>query len=145
MEDLPPGKSIDYVEEFCSALRRLALEIPSRLPGDATALRAQKRICLALDQAPVWVIGEIGKVLFGYRAKIEARDAEFFLMNNYDREQAKAAAEDPEKAKLAAHLIPKIKEVWHKSDAEEREKYMDKMQDLLDSFVDYEILKRNHR
>ena len=126
-----------YIMCFNTVLRKLTLELTVRFPNDPAMTRAKKRILLAIETWPAWTIGEIGKGIYKYKAQLEAGELDFFLENKFDGERRKAALEDPEKAKLTDHILPKIKDAFAIADENEQQTYYDKVVALLDLYVDY--------
>ena len=135
----PAGTLVSYVEEFNSILKKLTCELAIRYPNDATIDRAKKRIHLAMDIDPTFIIDEVGPYLYPYREEIYAGDADFFIENDYDAELKQSV--DTEKAGLTAYIIPKVKTAWGESDADQQEAYMVTVQALLDIYLEYLALK----
>lgn len=144
-QDLPKGTSVQYTIEFNNHLRKLTLELTRQFPDDAATARAQKRIMLAINDFPVWTVKEVGKGLIKYQKQINDEDVSFFLKSDYDEERQKAAEEDPEKAALTDHLIPKVKDAWQAADEKKRGELITLAQDLLDAYIDYAVLAKAGR
>jgi hypothetical protein len=139
---LPEGTSVQYIIEFNFLLRKLTLELTRQFPHDPPTARAQKRIMLAINDFPEWTTKEVGKGLSKYARQINDEDVSFFLKSDYDEERQKAAEEDPEKAALTDHLIPKVKDAWQAADEGKRTELIELAQDLLDAYLNYAVLAR---
>jgi len=131
----PAGDLVSIVEEFNSILKKLTCDLVIRYPNDATIARAKKRIMLAIDIDPVFIITNVGPYLFKYKDEIYAEDSEFFMENDYDAD-LKASA-DAESADLSAYIIPKVKMSWRESGPAEQAAYLSIVQNLLDAYLDY--------
>jgi hypothetical protein len=132
---------VDVVNEFNKSIKKMTNEMHARFPKDDVVLRAKKRISLATNQIPVWVISEVGMHMFKYYKQINERDEKFFLENDYDAEMAHTLEVNPESAKLSAYLMPKIKETWAETSKEEQEDYYTRIYELLVGFIEYCVLK----
>jgi hypothetical protein len=139
--ELPEGDLVDYILEFNSNLRALTLKLTLKFPDDPDMTRAQKRVLLAVRDFPEWVVSDVGMHMYKYRKQIIAGDTSFFLENDYDGELRQAAAEDPEKAKLTALIIPRLKAAWKKAGAPERAELKLKAENLLYAYIDYRLIK----
>lgn len=135
----PAGTLVPYVEEFNSILKKMTCELVVRYPTDATIDRAKKRILLAMDMDPIFIIDAVGPYLYRYREGIYAGDADFFIENDYDAELKKSV--NAEKADLVSYIIPKVKGAWKVSDAGQREAYKVTVQALLDVYLEYLALQ----
>lgn len=135
----PTGTLIPYVEEFNTIVKKMTCELVVRYPTDATINRAKKRILLAMDMAPIFIIDAVGPYLYHYREGIYAGDADFFIENDYDAELKESV--NAEKADLVSYIIPKVKEAWKVSDAGQREAYKATVQALLDIYLEYLALQ----
>jgi hypothetical protein len=131
----PQSDVVGCVNQFNGILKRLTIELVKRYPNDAVIDRARKRIMLAIDTVPMFVIGEVGPTLYEYRQQIYDKDEQFFIENDYDKEIR--ASVDAEKRDLSAYIIPKVKEAWGDADPVEKGQYADIAVDLLDCYMDY--------
>lgn len=134
------GNIVDLVNNFNRSIKKMVNEMSSRFKGDHIVVRAKKLVSLATDQAPVWVVGEMGMHLFKYYKQIAAKDESFFLENNYDKEMAKTMETNPEAGKLSAHLMPMVKKTWIDLDKEDQDDYYKRIYGLLVSYIEYKIL-----
>jgi hypothetical protein len=130
---------VAHIEDFNGVLKKLTCGLVVRFPADPSIARAKKRIMLAIDLDPVFIIEAIGPYLYEYRDQVYAGNDSFFLANDYDAELRDSV--DPEKAGLAAHIIPKVKQAWASAPAAEQAVYTETVQTLLDSYVEYLALK----
>lgn len=127
--------AVNSVNEFNGILKSLTTDLVRLYPQDPVIDRAKKRIFMAIDMTPMFVIGEVGPVLYEYRDQIYAKNEEFFMENDYDKEIR--ASVDAEKRDLSAYIIPKVKEAWRDADSAEKDQYTEIAVDLLDSYMDY--------
>jgi hypothetical protein len=130
---------VTYVEEFNRVLKKMTCDLVVRYPTDATIGRAKKRILLAIDIEPIFIIDEVGPYLYRYREGIYAGDADFFIENDYDAELKESV--NAEKADLVSYIIPKVKTAWGEAGADQREAYKVAVQDLLDVYLEYLALR----
>lgn len=130
---------VAHVEDFNGILRRLTADLAVRYPADATVDRAKKRIMMAIDVDPVFIIDNVGPYLYQYRNEIYAGDTAFFVTNSYDAELKQSV--NAEKADLVSYIIPKVKEAWGVVGPEQQAAYLDTVQTLLDAYVEYLTLK----
>lgn len=131
----PAGNQVLIVEDFNRILKKLACELVTRYPSDATIARAKKRIMLAIDMDPIFIITTVGPYLYKYKEGIYANDGDFFIENDYDVELKESV--DAERADLTSYIIPKVKTAWKESDDAGRGVYMETVQTLLDQYLEY--------
>lgn len=125
----------EQVESFNGVLKALACDLVVRYPTDPKIDRAKKRIMLAIDTWPVWIIDTIGPILYGYRDAIYAADETFFLQNSFDAEFEGSV--DMEKVDYVTYIIPKVKGAWAEANPSDKDAYKEKVLDLLDAYVEY--------
>lgn len=132
-------KIAEQVTTFNSTLMRLTNDLVARYPQDPQIARAQRRISLAIGGIPLTIMDIVGPYLWKYRAEICNGEEEFFLKNSYDSELSES--EDSEKADIAAYIIPKVKDAWKEADPAEKKAYTETVQNLLDAYTEYLVLK----
>lgn len=130
-----------YVEAFNRDLKTLTRDVVERYPEDATIYRAEKRVMLAINADPLFVINSVGQYLFAYRDQIYAlesggMDAErFFLDSSYDSEIREGV--NKEKIDLVNYIMPKMKECVLGLDGDEKAAYKRLVVSLLDNYIEY--------
>ena len=127
------------IEDFNSALRELACDLADRYPSDAAVGRAKKRTLFAIDVNPVCAIETVGPYLYAYREQILADDEGFFLENDFGAELRAGA--DREKTGLASCVIARVKGAWGGIGPAEKRAYKETVRSLLDSYIDYLVLR----
>lgn len=127
-------------DSFCTTIKILAADLAKRLAGDALVDRAKSRIMLAANEAPITVTEMAGEHLFRYREQILAENEDFFFANTFEADLA--AAKDAERRDLVAYIIPKAQVVARGLAPEERALYRGWVRDMLDSYVEYAIAKK---
>jgi len=123
------------VEGFNSGIRTLVSKLAEIYPDDAMVYRIRKRINLALDVDPLFIVNITGPQLLRYSEKIYAKDFTFFVANDYDAELKESV--DAGRMEAAAYLIPKVKESAVALPEDERKKYMEVIVDMLDNYIDF--------
>lgn len=129
----------DIVVAFNTTLRKLTNDLVSQFPNDAVVHRIKKRVHLAISEAPVDVIEEVGQVLYGYQEQIYDSNTAFFLDSDYKKDLSESV--NQEKMGMAEYILPKVKEAWKKSQSSTKKFYMSSVQSLLDDYVDYLCLR----
>jgi hypothetical protein len=125
---------------FNSVLKQIANNLTVYFPKDDIVIRAKKRVRLAIDQFPVWVIKEVGSHMYKYRKQILAKDMNFFIKNNYDEEMEENVRNNPETAGYSAYLMPRVKDAWKASKESERADYYTKILKMLKGYIDFMTL-----
>lgn len=126
---------LEYAAGFNRKIRLLVADIMKRCPGDPVIARIQKRVALAIDHSPLFIIELAGAYLYRYQEKIYARDDAFFLENDYDRELKETA--NKERADAAQYLLPRVKECARTLTPAEKARYMDLVIEMLDDYVEF--------
>lgn len=134
---------IDYVGSFNQRIKILTADLCKRFPEDAKIVRVKKRIALAVDTSPLFVIDLTGGYLYEYRTQIygaadDLTKADFFLENKYDKEIKSAKSE--EKTDIVKYIMPKVKDAWSQMDTKGKQVYADCVAELLDDYIEYKLL-----
>jgi len=128
---------MDAIVKFNSKIKLLATDMRSKFPNDATVARAHKRVMLATDTVPQFIIDAIGEYLISYEKQIHARDEKFFLANNFDAEIKAGVVQ--EKIDLVLYIMPRVKDVYLKLGAPQRAGYMTLVDEMLGAYLDYKL------
>lgn len=124
-----------YVNSFNRKTKLLITDLARRHPNDAVIARAQKRVNTAIDVSPLYVIDTMGGYLNKYAVQIYARDADFFVDNDYDAEIKQGVKQ--EKLDLVLYIMPKVKDAWRTLKLDAQKKYFDAVVELLSDYTDY--------
>lgn len=133
-------KVIEVVNAFNRKIKLLTLDLNNKFPNDAKINRAYRRILLAIDTDPIFVLNNVGAYLYKYRDKIVEGNDTFFITNDYD-EDIKAGKVE-EKQKEVQYIMPKIKEAWKIETKENKDKYKETVKELLMDYAQYAVSTR---
>lgn len=130
---------------FISQLKGLMNECAKLAPDDHVIARTKKRLGLAADATPLLVVDWTGAAIFPYHASINSDnpgewdkflDPETKLFDGSFKESGASANQDD-----ARHIISKVQDLVRPMPTEERRKYIERVRDLLDLYMDYREAK----
>jgi hypothetical protein len=126
--------------EFIQIVRRLTRGVADHYPDDPVIVRARKKIMLAADLDPAYVLRLVGEYLYTYRNEITAGSPDFFLNSDYSGDIENA--DDRDAAAVTSHIIPRVKVMWREATTSEaRDEYMLAVQDMLDAYIEYTAIR----
>jgi Zn-dependent M32 family carboxypeptidase len=131
------SKTVGAIDKFNRIVKILATSLGKQFPEDATVARAQKRINLAIDVDPIFILKNVGSYLIKYHKEISANDEKFFLENDYDAELRAGIKE--EKVTEVKIIMPKIKEAWKTLSDKDKDAYKKHVNDMLDLYLEYKL------
>jgi len=129
-------KALSKADAFNSSIRTLVTKLGELYPDDPMVYRIKKRINLALEVDPLFIVNISGPQLLRYSDQIYAKDVIFFMASDYDTEIKESV--DTGRLEAANYLIPKVKQGVMSLEESERKKYMDIIIDMLDNYVEFE-------
>jgi hypothetical protein len=124
---------------FNRIVKIFATTLGKQFPQDAFVARAQKRINLAVEADPVYILDNVGAYLVKYNKEIDGGDEKFFLENDYDAELRAGVKE--EKVAEVKIIMPKIKDAWKTLDDKTKESYKRHVKEMLGHYLDYRLGK----
>ena len=130
---------------FISQLKGLMNELVKLAPEDHVVARTKKRLGLAADATPLLVVDWTGSAIFPYHESINSDDPgewDKFLDPetkafevSFKENRASANQED------ARHIISRVQDLVRPMPPEERRKYIERVRNLLDLYMDYREAK----
>ena len=121
-------------------MKVLFAQLAATFPHDVMMARMRKKLYLASDFSPIYMLEEVGQALYGYREQIYAADEDFFLVQGFQDELDYLELPSDYK-RWAVDLIGKVKHAYQASDPHTRETLIDSAQALLDIYLEYLMLK----
>ncbi|MDE2097652.1 MAG: hypothetical protein KGL39_10425 [Patescibacteria group bacterium] len=125
------------IEKFMRNIKLLTLDMKKRFPRDAMVDRIEKRVALASNVDPLFVMQTVGEYLIKFQKQITAKDEKFFVENSYDAELKNPVKE--EKADMSKYLLPKVKESWKTLKQKDKDAYFSVVIHMLELYVTYQI------
>lgn len=127
-------RAIDPImRQFGQTMGRLVEKLAARNPHEPNIGRLRDRMRLATSADPFAIIDAVGPYLMRFSGEIINRDAQFFVDHEYGAELAKAHDTKAE----ASHIIALTKTAYQTSSEKEQSQYMDTIQDLLETYINY--------
>lgn len=118
-------------------IRQLTTDLQQRRPKDAQVARAHKRIMLAAQMDPLFVVEKVGHELQKYTKQIGSGDESFFEKTDFSEQLKKAATKEgaEERVALTKALVPMVREIFSTLPATERAVYWKKVRELLEAYL----------
>lgn len=132
-----------YIESFIHTLKVITRDLSQKFPNDAKIIRIKKRIFLAVEHDPIFIMNSVGSLLYKYKDQIYDTTGTietFFLNKDYSEDVSSINNPDDEKIEMINYLIPKIKEYASQLSLPDKDQYGDFIINLLDNYIEYLFL-----
>jgi PBP1b-binding outer membrane lipoprotein LpoB len=132
-----------YVNEFLAYLKKLVADMVRTFPTDPVVARIKNKVTAGAEVNPEKVMTLIGEALASFEEKLESRDEDYFLNNDF--KDLADDAKNEEHKRDGLHLADSVKKMYKSLPATRREEYMDMLNDMLDLFYEAVSLARTYR
>ena len=133
----------NYVAAFNSTFMTIINRLSFEFPNDDKIDRLKKKITVGIEVDIFIVIEKVGPYLEKYQTQIyemvDNSDEKFFMIKNYEEEINNP---DPSMREYGNYLIAKIKECISRLKFDEKKKYIDLVEKMLDIYIDYKVANR---
>ena len=123
---------VQTINKFNSMVRVLMNEIIKKYSDDPILSYSQKRINLAINELPTYIIDIMGNFLFEHRTKIIDEDIDFFTQSDFAEDIKKSVNVDDTK-----YVINKMRQHISTLNHDDIQSYWEVFQDLLALYVSY--------
>lgn len=121
---------LTYIDSFNKKVKLLILSIYNKNKNDALIYRTKERVMLICNMDPKLVIDNVGKVLYKFKEQIYEMNEDFALTHDFSKD-LNADIKD------FSNIMDRLKEMWTALPSEDKQEYIDLIQDLLDDYIEY--------
>jgi len=129
-----------HIGEGTLHVKELVADMVTTFPGDLIVDRIKNKVTAGADVNPENVVTLIGEALFSFEKQLTEEDEEYFLKNDFAR--IAHEAKNPQHKKDGLHLAEMVKGMYKSLPPERRKAYMDKLNTMLDIFMDAAAIAR---
>ncbi len=121
---------LTYIVSFNKKVKLLILSIYNKNKNDALIYRTKERVMLICNMDPKLVIDNVGKGLYKFKEQIYEMNEDFALTHDFSKD-LNADIKD------FSNIMDRLKEMWTALPSEDKQEYIDLIQDLLDDYIEY--------
>ncbi len=121
---------LTYIDSFNKKVKLLILSIYNKNKNDALIYRTKERVMLICNMDPKLVIDNVGKGLYKFKEQIYEMNEDFALTHDFSKD-LNADIKD------FSNIMDRLKEMWTALPSEDKEEYINLIQDLLDDYIEY--------